>query len=149
MYSLFAAEVVKPGDLVQHCFGRSTTKLPRHCALVIDLHTTKPAHFFLSISFRSFSSFESTDLPAYCIPCTETFSFGLEGLALPHTRSTRLSLTAFNSFAPFFLIISDSFRASAKAEGSAPRLTSQGVIKVGAQAAMTFGSTPTTLPPSD
>lgn len=73
----------------------------------------KPAHFRLSKSFLNSSSFASMLFPVYSSPRTITFSLGLAGLSFPQTTSTRFSATAFSSLPPFFLIFSDSFRASA------------------------------------
>lgn len=73
----------------------------------------KPALFFFSSSFLRSSSLSSKLLPAYLRSKTLTGSSGRDGLFLPQTISTRLSLIPFSSPPPFFLIFSASFRASA------------------------------------
>jgi hypothetical protein len=72
-----------------------------------------PALFFFSSSFRNSSIFSSNFLPENSTGCACIFSFGLSGLLVPHTSSTRFSLIGFRADPPFFLILSESLRASA------------------------------------
>ena len=114
-----------------------------HC---YDLHTIRPALFFLSSSLRRSSIFSANFLPANSISSTDTFSFGRGGRSSPQTRSTRLALTPRSSAPPFFFIFSDNLRASAVESKKRPAV---GLQLASLRAVMTVGSTPTVLRPSD